>query len=570
MNRRSDIRCSFWSPSFAYFADCAGNEVLRTLLLTMVILLTVAASQLKAQEPPSKAEIEEVMMKATRYMVEEVSTNGGYVDRYLTDFSRRFGELEAFDTQITIRAYGRSSTPDMGQLFLNAYEATGDEYYYQAAKKVAEALIWGQDESGGWDYIIDFAGSRSLKKWYETIGGNAWGWPEYNNYYGTATHKQVTTPAARFLLRMYLEKLDPAFKPALDRAVNFFVESQYPLGGWPQRYPIRHDHHYQGKPGYTHFNTFSNVGVIYENIEFLVFCYLTLGDEELLDPIRRGMNFYLITQQGNPFGGWGVTYDLDLSLTYARPYEPAALSPNQTYNHGLILMRFYKYTGDRKFLARIPDALDWLEQSRLPEEENEGGQYTHASFIEMGANRALYSHREGENVRNGRYWVDYNDEDVITHFGQKTDMDERIERLERLYREVSALSLEEATAHSPLQVTRFEPGRDGQLPQQEIDLTRAYYQGIDELVPDFQKGVYSFLAETPDRSDVRQVLDNLDEEGRWITTGEVIFPEYSEDAVGEQANTGLTTTAPSDMEFISTRHYVEQMTKLINYLKTLP
>jgi hypothetical protein len=32
----------------------------------------------------------------------------------------------------------------MGHLFLDAYRATGDEYYYQAAEKTASALIWGQ------------------------------------------------------------------------------------------------------------------------------------------------------------------------------------------------------------------------------------------------------------------------------------------------------------------------------------------------------------------------------------------------------------------------------------------
>jgi glucosamine-6-phosphate deaminase len=41
------------------------------------------------------------------------------------------------------------------------------------------------------------------------------------------------------------------------------------------------------------------------------------------------MNFYLITQQGNPQGGWALQYDMELRPTYARQYEPVALSPTQ-------------------------------------------------------------------------------------------------------------------------------------------------------------------------------------------------------------------------------------------------
>ena len=37
-------------------------------------------------------------------------------------------------------------------------------------KKVANTLIWGQLECGGWNYVFDFAGENSLKSWYDTVG----------------------------------------------------------------------------------------------------------------------------------------------------------------------------------------------------------------------------------------------------------------------------------------------------------------------------------------------------------------------------------------------------------------
>ncbi len=182
-------------------------------------------SQLSAR---LRAEAVETMLEATRYMVEKVSTNGGYVWYYLPDLSRRWGEMEAYKTMIWLQHPG---TISMGHLFIEAYQATGDDYYYQSARKAANALIWGQSQEGGWNYLIDFAGDRSLKAWYNTIGKNGWRLEEFQHYYGNATFDDdITSDAARFLLRMYLEKFDPAYKPPLDKAIHFILESQYPDG----------------------------------------------------------------------------------------------------------------------------------------------------------------------------------------------------------------------------------------------------------------------------------------------------------------------------------------------------
>src|SRR3954468_18489008 len=93
---------------------------------------------------PDKARVEDTMKRATRFMVEKVANNGGYVWSYLPDLSRRWGEMEATPTMIWVQPPG---TGTMGHLFLDAYHATGDEYYYQAAQKAAAALIAIQQEN---------------------------------------------------------------------------------------------------------------------------------------------------------------------------------------------------------------------------------------------------------------------------------------------------------------------------------------------------------------------------------------------------------------------------------------
>ena len=498
-------------------------------------------------------EAEHAMLQSTRFMVKKVSTNGGYVWNYLPDFSRRWGEMEAYKTMIWLQSPG---TVSMGHLFLDAYQVTGDEYYYQAAAKAASAIIWGQSPQGGWNYVVDFAGDRSLKQWYNTIGKNGWRLEEFQHYYGNSTFDDdVTSNAARFLLRMYLEKMDPVWKPSLDKAVNFILESQYPLGGWPQRYPLKYDFNKEGHPDYTSFYTF-NDGVVWENVNFLTQCYLLLGQERLLDPIRRGMSFYLISQDSS--GGWGQQLNMALETEGARTYEPKALLPGTTFGNAMLLLTFYRYTGDRKFLSRIPDAINWLERVRLPENQSGGGRYTHSTFVELGSNKPLYVHRKGSNVKYGKYYVDYNDDKLLSHYGGKTRIP--TERLKQEYDRVKSLSPEEATKDSPLKVESFQ-GKT--TPQSSYDLNLSFFNFV------------------PDEKQIRTILSSLDSEGRWLVKHTSTSNPYAGDGVRQEltnefASTNVgdeTDTSPfrdqSEQQYISTGDYIRNMTMLISYIRSV-
>ena len=412
-----------------------------TRLLAVILLLIGFSGEAAAQ---SRAEIERTMKRATRFMVEEASTEGGYVWSYLPDMSRRWGEIEAKKSMIWVQPPG---TATMGHLFLDAFHATGDEYYYSAAEKVAGALIAGQHRSGGWHYFIDFAGPSSTKHWYETIGKNAWRMEEFQHYADNSTFDDMgTSEAAQFLLRLYLEKRDPKYRPALERAVNFVLESQYPIGGWPQRWP--YDPNY---PAYQSYITF-NDDVAAENVKFLTLVYQHLGDTRALDAIQRGMNIYLLTQQGAPQAGWALQYTLDLKPAAARTYEPNALHTATTASNVEQLMSFYRMTGDRRFLARIPEAIAWLETVRLPE-PRQGRNFP--TFVEIGTNKPIYVHRRGSNVVNGEYYWDYSPEATLGHYSAFRNVDTA--KLRREYERLLATSADELAKNSPLLAPDPEP-----------------------------------------------------------------------------------------------------------------
>ena len=524
-------------------------QILRIFAI-IAILLFASIFKGTAQQHDLQKKVTDAMLKSSKFMLEEVSTNGGYVWYYLPDLSRRWGEMEAYKTMIWTQSPG---TVSVGHMFLNAYKATNNEYYYRAAEKAAAALIWGQSNEGGWNYMIDFAGDRSLKKWYNTIGKNGWRLEEFQHYYGNDTFDDdVTSDAARFLLRLYLVKLDPKYKPPLDKAINFILKSQYPLGGWPQRYPLKYDFNKAGHPDYTSFYTF-NDDVIWENVNFLIQCYLTLGEKRFLNPIQRGMEFYLISQQA--CGAWGQQYDLEFHPAGARTYEPKALLPGTTFNNAMILLHFYEFTGDKRFLDAVPKAIAWLEKCRLPEAMTQNGRYTHPTFVEEGTNKPLFVHRKGSNVKYGFYYTDFSDKNLLAHYGGKKRID--VDRLKNEYQRLLETPVEQLLKNSPLTETSFQ--NEG-TPQTYYDLSR------------FK------TSQVPDEKMVNEIINALDEKGRWLVTHAKISHPYIGDGkekvptemyastnVGDETDTSCYADT-TDQKYISTSEFIKNMNLLINYL----
>ncbi len=513
------------------------------------ILVALALAALPAQAAPDKKAIADTMKRATRFMVEKVSTNGGYVWSYLPDMSRRWGEMEAYPTMIWVQPPG---TATMGHLFLDAYHATGDEYYYEAAEKAADALIAIQQKEGGWHYFGNFAGEASTKQWYATIGKNAWRLEEFQHYWGNSTFDDAgTSESMQFLLRLYVEKHDPKYRPALEKALNFVLESQYPIGGWPQRYPLKSEFSHHGKPDYTSFITF-NDDVAGENIRFLIMCYQALGgDAKVYDAITRAMNVYLVTQQGQPQPGWGLQYTLDLKPVGARTYEPTALVTHTTGSNIRMLMWFYRLTGDKKFLARVPEALDWLDSVKLPPAlQNKRGAYP--TFVEIGTNRPMFVHRRGSNVVNGEYYVDYDPTHTIGHYSSFRSID-----VAGMRKEYEALK-----ASDPAEIAKDSPLRQGNA----TTLPR-YFLVEEQKVSDLNidRG-----ARSPD-----QLVKTLNAQGWWPTELKATSNPYAGDGSptptpGDFGSTHVgdaTDTSPYDAEHpvigISTGTYIENMKRLI-------
>jgi hypothetical protein len=509
-----------------------------------------------AQAGPARAQALAAMKRATRFMTDKVAVNGGYVWSYLSDFSRRWGEMEAYPSMIWTQAPG---TPEMGQLFLDAYHATGDEDYCRAAEAAAGALIWGQHPSGGWNYVIDFAGEPSIKRWYDTIGRNGWRLEEFQHYYGNATFDDhATIESARLLLRLYLEKRDARYLPPVEKAVRFVLDSQYPVGGWPQRWPRTHEFQNHGNPDYTGFITF-NDEVHEQNLDFLLLVYRALGDARVLEPIQRAMNVVVLTQQGAPSPGWSLQHSLDLKPAGARTYEPLSLATHTTAANLNLLMDFYELTGDSKYLARVPEGIAWLETLVAPASTHTPDGRTHWTHIEQGTNRPIFVRRRGSNAQNGEYYVNYDPAGIPAQRRIDTA------RLRARHQRLLATPPEEASRNSPLK-TSGGPAFPKYIVTSDI-------VGSDLNAPSG--------ARAADAANARKLVDTLNAQGYWPTELRTTSHPYrgpgpaqppagfvDRGQVGDAWDTS-PFTEPNGPMGISTAAYLRNMSQLIGYLERL-
>ena len=530
------------------------------IILKCIVCLLLAAQPVSAKAPEEK-KVLETMKQATHFMMEKASCNGGFVWAYLPDFSRQWGEMEAYRTMIWVQSPG---TPHVGHVLLDMYHATGDEYYYEQAAKVANALIWGQLPCGGWNYIIDFAGENSLKQWYATIGKSGWRLEEFHHYYGNATFDDsVTSDAAKFLLRMYVEKYDPVYKPALEKVIRFVLESQYPIGGWPQRYPLKYDHVFHGLTDYTSFITL-NDDVIQENIEFLLQCYQALGLQNLKEPIMRAMNLMIALQQGAPLSGWSDQYTVDdLNPAHARSYEPRGVNTGTTVRLIQVMLGYYKLTGDAKFLARIPDAIAFLESQALPESEitrfgrpfrGDVGNMLVPRFICPDTGNPQYVHRRGSNYYNGEYFIDQDISNTVGHYSSAITVNPS--NLKKVYEATLALSPEVLKAESPLFSTERIP--------------------LDKYYSTIRQSGSGNMAD-----DVDELIRNVTKEGYWLSPISFSNPykEYPKEGVVHTGNEYLSTSVGDEYDTspfrkegvmgISTATYISNMMKCVRYLDSL-
>jgi len=255
-----------------------------------------------------------------------------------------------------------------------------------------------------------------------------------------------------------------------------------------------------------------------------------------------------------PQPGWSLQHRLDLKPAGARTYEPLSLATHTTASNVRHLMSFYRMTADPRFVARVPETLDWLESLRLPPDPARRGR-DFPTFVEIGTNRPIYVHRRGSNVVNGRYYWDYSPAATLGHYGAFRAID--IVALRREYERLRATPRERLLRDSPL-------GAPGVAP-----LPRLFVTSLD---------AGSDLNMRPAASPA-EAIRTLNAEGWWptplrATSNPYRGPgprrpppgDYRGTHVGDASDTSPYTT-DRPVTGISTATYIANMAQLIRALE---
>ena len=443
----------------------------RMLISVGVVIMGLFPLSIHAGEVALKDQAVKAMRRATGFFRTKISTEGGYLWRYSEDLSRREGEGKATDTMVWVQPPG---TPSVGMVYLTAYEATGDSYYLDAARDVAYALVRGQLRSGGWDYRIEFDPGRREHYAYrvepQREGGRNVSTLDDNN----------TQSAIRLLMRVdrALDFKDEKIHEAVEFALSRLLKVQYPNGAWPQRFSAAPDPDEfpvkkAGYPdswswtfpdrNYRSFYTF-NDNTIADTIATILEAFDIYNDAKYQAAAEKAGDFILLAQMPEPQPAWAQQYNADMHPSWARKFEPPAVTGGESQGAMKTLLVLYRATGKKKYLEPLPRALEYLRRSRLPD-----GRL--ARFYELKTNKPLYFTRDD-------YKLTYSDADTPTHYSFKTSYG--IDGITRDYKRLLTMNPGELKRPGKVSQPRLSPG---------------------------------LTART------KSIIDRLDEQGRWVEDG---------------------------------------------------
>ena len=395
----------------------------------------------RADDPELRDKARASLRKAVEFYRTQVATEGGYHFQYAEDLSYGRSEISEGPTRVEIQ---RDGTPLVGMAYLDAYEATRDPYYRDAACDVARALVRGQYCTGGWDYFIEFDGQKRAQFPYRADGACATARPERR----TTLDDNVTQAALRLLMRVDRELgfKDSAIHDAAVFALDSLIKAQYPNGAWPQRYshfpdaaefPVKRASYPESWPrkwpgsDYTSHYTFNDDSII-DMIDAMLEASRIYREPRYLAAAERGGAFILLAQMPEPQPGWAQQYDRDMHPAWARRFEPPSVTGGEAQGVLRALLLLYRETGNRKYLEPLPRALAYYRRSLLPPTDSPSEIRRRACpnqtpclarFAELQTNRPLYITKgtrltalDQPVVNVDGYEISYSDASVITHY----------------------------------------------------------------------------------------------------------------------------------------------------------
>lgn len=368
-------------------------------------------------------------------------------------------------------------------------------------------------QATGDPYYLDAARETalSLTKGQSPSGG----WPQSFDVTGETPKRKPsrsslddgqTQSCIEFLCRLdgALKQQDREVHALATRGLEGLLSAQFPNGAFPQswiepaaKHPVlqakypEYDWRVEGRvKNYWDYYTL-NDNLAGSVSTMLIVAHQTYGEAKYLEALKRLGDFLIAAQMPDPQPAWCQQYNYEMVPIWARKFEPPAIAGSESQDVMETLIEIARHTGDKKYLAPLSRALDYFEKRCvLPDGKM-------ARFYELKTNKPLYMTKE--------YELTYDDGDVPSHYGWKKS-------------------------------------------QHFAKIRRDYEKALKDLRPVVPK------AKVPSDNDVKAIIKNLDDQGRWVSTA------------GAESLTG-NPKFPKGFQYLSSQIFADNVDALSRFLK---
>jgi pectinesterase len=230
---------------------------------------------------------------------------------------------------------------------------------------IADNVVGWQNPNGGWFKNYDPTQPRPANILDDPKSGPAGDddsvWHRVSTFDNSATYSEM-----RVLARAYRVLKKDAYRRAFDRGLEYIFESQYPNGGWPQRFPLQNNY---GRTITFNDDAITGVMILLEDIVHQKHDFAFVSDEQRQKckaAFDRGIDCILNCQinVNGQLTVWCQQHDeKTLAPAGGRAYELPSLCGEESADIALLLMRI-EHPSERVRQA-VDAAAAWYENSKI-------------------------------------------------------------------------------------------------------------------------------------------------------------------------------------------------------------
>ncbi len=299
---------------------------------------------------------------------------------------------------VVIRSPGTAAA---GELLLRGYRRSGRTAYLAAATRAGDLLANLQLSSGGWFSEVPVYDTRPAL-WFTAV------------VHWTTLDDDVTSGPIRLLLALWQETGIERYRETAERGLDFLLRAQLRSGAWPLTWRPAWmralSPSFEDLPSLNDAATASVITAMLDGAGIL-------GRDDLLEAACRGGDWLIRAQAGAPRAAWAQQYGGGGEPASGRRFELPALASWETRYAVEALLALAAATGDARYCAPIPAALQWLAGATI-------GPGCWARYYDPGSGEPFFVTADGRRVsslgkaRRGYAWIgDFGIPALLADFG---------------------------------------------------------------------------------------------------------------------------------------------------------